>query len=665
MSYKGYEVRLTIQRVTRWLLLANARHLLWIFALLALSFNTCELRAQTPLLKETFSKKQQKMYAAAEAHARMQEWDAAAATLSELLSNAPNAIDALFFRAQVHTDRAAFDKAENDYEQALQLAPDYFLPAWYLLGITELKQEKYSEALPHFQTWLDKAKPNDRKRATVEKYLEQAKTGALLKANPVPFDPVSLGNKINTPSKEYQPAFTADGQLLIYTVNYAGHEDFYYSSLDESGHWTQGQPLTSINSPLNEGAQSISADGQLLFFTGCNRPDTYGSCDLYYIRRDGNQWGNIHHAATPLNSAYKDTQPSLSANADELWFASDRPGGQGGMDIWYSRRRPDGYWENPINAGSTINTPGNEEAPFLHADGQTLYFMSDGHPGLGDFDLFLSKRHNGQWLPPQNIGYPINTAATEGALVVSTDGQTAYYTTNKNTVAGSSLNLDIYQFPLHQDAQPNPVTYVKGLILDASTQQPVHGAMIVVEGESSSFKRMSASDGSFLVVLPAGTDYPLHITKEGYLFYSDRFELSHGSWAAPFNLDILLQPIAPQQSEKPTQPVVMKNVRFDTGSSALLPSALGELQVLLTLLQQHPQMHIRINGHTDDIGSEADNIALSENRAKAVYDWLIAQGIQPERLQYQGFGDSRPLVPNQDAASRQVNRRTEFEVVHQ
>lgn len=636
--------------------------------LLVSFFTSTNILAQDYVTAEQLDKRSRKYFEEAESYARRQQFEQATKTLNTLLEREPKAIDALILRGDMYYSTNQLELAEKDLEAVLAISMEYKPRLIYQIGLLEYDLEKYDEAVAHYEAYLAQANERDRRRERVVKYLASAKVAADLRRNPVPFTPESIGNTINTTGKEYLPAFSADGRYIVYTVNYTGREDFYYSELQEDGSWSKGQPLSGVNTLENEGAQSMSADGRLLFFTGCNWPDTYGSCDLYYARREKGEWGSLRHAAPPLNSAHWDTQPSLSANGDFLYFTSNRPGGYGGSDLWRCQRQANGRWGEPENLGPTINTEGHEQSPFLHADGQTLYFSSDHHPGLGDHDIFVSRlQEDGSWGTPKNIGYPINTSAGEGTLVVSLDGKTAYYTTDQNTKRGAALDLDIYQFDLYEEARPQPLTYVQGRVIDAQTQKALEGAdvQVIAEDKATTFAQLKTlEDGTFLVVLPLGENYALEASRDGYLFYSDRFELGGAfSREEPYELLIPLQPVPTELAIEGEQPIVLKNVLFATGSAELLPMSETELNRLVDLLERYSTLQIRINGHTDNVGDDANNLLLSEARAQAVYNYLIEKEIAAERLSYKGFGETMPLTENDTAEGRKQNRRTEFEVV--
>ncbi|MDX1666759.1 MAG: OmpA family protein, partial [Saprospiraceae bacterium] len=313
-----------------------------------------------------------------------------------------------------------------------------------------------------------------------------------------------------------------------------------------------------------------------------------------------------------------------------------------------------------------------------HPDGQTLYFMSKGWPGMGGFDLYYARKDStGAWTRPKNLGYPINTGANEGALVVSLDGTTAYFATDKGSGEQDSAfpgrrgrTTDIYAFELYDEARPQPVTYVKARVTDARDGQALqaHASIVDLTDEAVHAESVTDSQGEFLICLPMGSEYALNVSKEGYLFHSENFALTAAATRQnPFLLEIELTPVPKGLESDPEiklEPVVLRNVFFETGSAELKPKSRGELNRLVDLLRKNPDLQIRINGHTDEVGTEEDNQKLSEARAKAVFSYLIAEGISEQRLSYQGFGESMPIASNETEEGRRKNRRTEFEVIN-
>ena len=521
----------------------------------------------------------------------------------------------------------------------------------------------------NFDHFIKKEKRNERLINRAKDYLQNAQFAANAVKNPVPFQPKKLEGQLNTDQNEFLPALTADESLLVFSRLVGSQEDIFYSRKTD-GVWGEGQPISALNTPFNEASQSISADGRILVYTACERKDAIaGSCDLFLIEFKGEQWTQPVNIGPPVNTSAWESMPSISADGTTLIFASKRNGGQGGEDLWVTHRKQDGTWAKPQNLGEAINTTGDERAPFLHPDGQTLYFMSTGHPGMGKFDLFYSRKQaNGHWGTPTNLGYPINTMANEGAIFVSLDGKKAFFNSNRIDQEDEVANSDIYTFELYPEARPLAVTYVKANIKDQKTRKSLSAKVTFTDLEKGKMFASAFTDqtGTFLVCLPAGKDYALDVSMDGYLFHSENFALSGlNTIEEPFLLEIELVPI-PEETivadEKPA-PVVLNNVFFETGSAELKKASLTELNRLYQLLEDNPKLKIRINGHTDNVGNETDNLQLSEARAKAVYDFLIEKGVDEARLKYKGFGESQPIDSNEKEEGRRKNRRTEFEVI--
>ena len=599
--------------------------------------------------------------------------DAAVNDFGKALLMDPTFIDAQIEWANVKNQQGKLAEAELGYEKVLAIDPNYEVNVFYSLAIVEFEQKKYDHAVEHFEKFLSTSeKISEKRKEKAGRYLKSIRFVVEAQRNPVPFKPVNLGPNINTARSEYFPTLTADGNTLIYCTlqgspNSYRHEDFFRSR-KFNGEWQKGEPITAINTIENEGSQTISADGKLLIFTACNRPGSLGGCDLYFSEWVNGEMTPVKNIGPPVNSGMLETQPSLSADGRTLYFVRAPRNWEGNSDIWVSHRLPNREWGEPQKLGSEINSSEQEQCPFIHPDGQTLYFLSEGHLGMGGIDIFYSRlQSGGTWGQPQNIGYPINSIQNEGPLTVSLDGKTAYFASEREGGYGEN---DIYSFELYEEARPQPVTYVKAVVSDAETGKALSAQIEFTDVASGKLfaSAVTENDGEFLVTLPAGRDYALNVSKEKYLFYSENFALTHaGTFDQPYLLEIPLTPIpdglAGTGDLAKAKPIVLKNVFFETGSAALKKESLTELNRLKKLMDDNLSLKIQINGHTDNVGSESGNLKLSDDRAKAVYDFLVTNKIDAKRLKFKGFGEAMPVASNDTEAGRQQNRRTEFVII--
>jgi len=498
-----------------------------------------------------------------------------------------------------------------------------------------------------------------------------------LMAAPLPFDPQPLPSPINGFAMQYFPSVTADGNQLFFTVRKGSaptdDEDIYFSSKDSDGTWSSPLPISEqINSRRNEGTSSISADGKTLIFTSCQAPDSFGSCDLYVVKKEGDQWGRPQNMGRPINTPGWESQPSLSADGRTLYFVSDRRGGQGNRDIWLSTLSARDNWMEPVNLGPTINTQGDDLSPFIHVNGQSLYFSSEGHPGVGRFDLFLSEQSGAVWSRPKNLGYPINTVDDQVSLVITSDGLTAYYSheeikypanhsPDQGSRQGGEFLSTLYSFQVPEEIRvQNKSNFLTGRVLDIETNQPLSAEieMFDINDASLNYKVVSDKvDGKYFVVLTEGKEYSIYVNKKGYMFENLTFNYIEKKSRDPEVLDIYLKPI------KAGATSVLRNIFFDVDQYVLMEKSKTELFEIIKFLKDNTEIKLEIEGHTDNTGSKAHNMQLSENRAKSVNDFLVKSGIPKERLQYKGYGDSKPKVGNDTETNRQQNRRIEFRIL--
>lgn len=573
--------------------------------------------------------------------------------------------EAYMLAGDVCFEMKAYSDAIGYFQKAVSLNPGFYPPVYIKMGDALMALGRYEEAR---SAYLGYPGISGHLSGKARQGISKCDFAIDAIQNPVPFDPEDLGPAVNTADDEYWPTLTADEQTLIFTrqtrvdplkPGLPGNlrEDFYISHYD-GGRWSVARNIgPPLNSELNEGAPSLTADGRVIFFTACGREDGFGSCDIYFAGRSGDKWGRPVNLGAPVNTYAWEAQPSISPDGTTLYFTSNRSGGQGKMDIWYSTMNEEGRWGIPVNLGEVINTENNEMSPFIHVDNQTLYFSSDGHTGMGGYDLFVTRRgEDGSWSEPENLGYPLNTHYDETGLIVNARGDRGYFSSDRM----SGEVRDIYTFDLYPGARPLEVSYMKGIVFDVYTKIRLHASFELIDLATAETVVTAFSDpgtGEFLVPITTGRDYALNVSAGGYLFYSDHFSLSgFAHQTDPFLKDVPLHPV--REGEK----TVLRNIFFEFDSYELKPESLVELEKLVEFMNHNPGISIRINGHTDNTGLPGYNMELSEKRARAVAGFLAGSGIEGERIKYTGFGETMPVADNDTEEGRAENRRTEFEI---
>jgi len=593
----------------------------------------------------------------------------ALALLKQAQQKDPSYADTYVLMGDLYNFTLNPDSASACYNRAISLIgePDPML--YFIAANEDVKCSKYEDALRNYEQFLLKGVQYTEVLADAQKGVANAKFAIEAMKKPVKYQLENLGASINSEWDESLAAITADGERIVFTVNRPkdkntvcafclNEEDLYTSAFSKSG-WS---PRVAIGSPIktgyNEGAQCLSPDGLYLIYTMCNADFGMGSCDLYWSKRIGQKWSRPRNFGAPVNTSAWETQPSMASDGQTIYFVSSRSGGYGGMDIWKTRMTAEGEFAVPENLGPTINTPGDDAAPFIHSDGRTLYFASNGRVGMGGYDLYYSTlQADGSWSEPENLGYPINTASDEVNIFIDAAGTKAYIASDK---AGGFGGLDLYSFELDEDLRPNPVTYVKGRVRDAETGDPILAHIEMVDLATRKVVTNTSSDavtGEYLACIQTGCNVLLNVSCPNYPFYSENFQVEKSyTKLDPFHKDILLQ-----QAE-PGTVVVLKNIFFDFDKSELKPESFVELDKLVDYLE-HNLVKIEIGGHTDGLGDKDYNQKLSESRASEVYLYLINKGIDSSRLSYRGYGSEKPIADNNTEEGRASNRRTEFKIV--
>ena len=593
--------------------------------------------------------------------------------LKQALEREPNFVEASTLLGYVYLDKRQYIDAKKQFARAIEINPTAIPNNLFFLAELELKDGEYEKAQKLYQTFLNAKNVNPDMLGKSNSSLDRIHFALQAKSNPIKFEPKNLGPNINSEHAEYFPCITVDQNTLLYTrrlpfeASPQGYNEDFFVAERKEGEWQKAYNIQRpINTEFNEGAPTLSPDGQVLIFTACELYGDYGakrrghgSCDLFYAAKDGKNWTNPVNLGVTINSKHWETQPSYSADGRTLFFVRgirDRSGSRQG-DIYTSTLNEDSYWTKPTKLNRNINTPLNEESVFIHPDGKTLYFSSNGHRGMGGLDIFVSKKENGEWGKAINLGYPINTHKNENSLLVSADGKTAYFASDREDGYG---DLDLYSFELDESIAPEKVTYFAGKIYDAKTKQPLSARFQLLDLESGELiveSFSNSSNGEFLVTLPAGKNYALNASKDNYLFYSENFALKESKDNEPVQRDVPLQPI--EIGKK----IVLKNIFFESAKFDLKENSKVELDKLVDFLKKNPKLKIEIGGHTDNLGNPQSNLDLSKNRAKAVFDYLIKAEIAATRMRSTGYGPTKPIESNDTEEGRAKNRRTEFEIV--
>jgi len=633
--------------------------------LLFLSLFSVLAVAAQPYDPSKINKKAVGYYNQAQERALEENYISAAGLLQKAIETDKNYVDAWLALGSVYGILKNYKSSTASFEKAFSIDTNYTIDYKYTYSTHLAGLGEFEKALAAIEEYIQKRSPkNPSVFEKVDKYRKSFRFAVEYeKNNPEKnyvFAPQNAGPGVNSPENEYWPALSFDGKELVFTRRLQNiNEDFYYSKTN-ADQWSFAKPLEgNVNTPQSEAAQKISADGDWMVFTANNRRDGFGNYDLYISYKTPLGWGTAENLGATVNSEQWDSQPCLSPDKKDLYFASRRFGGFGGIDIYVCRLLPNGRWSEPENLGAGINTTGDDQCPFIHADNQTLYFTSNGWQGYGGNDLFVAKKgYGGNWSKPVNLGYPINTIDDEGTLFITTDGKTAYYASDRTDSKGG---LDIYSFELRQDIRPVKTLWVKGTVTDKKTGAGLASLVELTDLATKQTINQVATDksGNYFMTLPVGKDYAFSVNQKGYLFYSDNFLIAGLSPDSTYEKNIALQPIEVNAS------IILKNVFFDVSKFDLKPESQVELDKLVQLLLENPSLKIEISGHTDNVGKPADNLTLSNNRVKSVVTYLLSKNITAARLVAKGYGETKPVADNKTDEGRALNRRTEMKVISQ
>ena len=481
--------------------------------------------------------------------------------------------------------------------------------------------------------------------------------------DPVEFNPKVLEG-ISTKYDEYLPIISPDQDFAFFTRRFLNsdidrittkYEEKFISSSKVNGVFNFGLPLKyPFNVESNEGGASITIANDILYFTKCKKnSQNYNNCDIFYSTRNNGNWSEVNSFNENISSKNSwESQPSVSSDGLTIIFASDREGGFGGIDLYEIKKLPFGEWSDPINLGENINSIYNEKSPFLHTDGQTLFFSSNNHPSVGGYDIFYSRKDSlDKWSVPSNIGYPINSYFDEISLFVSTDGNKAYFASNSlNGIGG----WDVYSFDLYSEAKPNKVLFLKGSVNDG-----INADLEIRNTKTNNVSTFKISDGKYAAAITIidDEDFVVTVKKKDYSFNSTFVSSSDSVFQSPSELNFNLEKISKGSS------FLINDINFELDSYEINDQSSQILYEFANYLKLNSNIIISINGYTDTVGESSYNVQLSQERAKSVYNKIISLGISEKRLNYKGYGEEN-LKYQENVTNFKLNRRTEFEIIN-
>lgn len=600
-------------------------------------------------------------------------------------------------------------KALGFLKKAYNAKPGVASDIYYLLGWGYHINCEFDEAINYYRKYKNETIESGGKKSKkstgpiidVDKKIRECETGKNLISNPIRVFIDNLGPAVNSKFPDYAPVISTDESVLIFTSRRDGstggeidpndlmpYEDLYISYNEDKKGWTQAINMRSLNTEVHDASVGLSPDGQILF-TYKGVPD--GTLFESFLK--GDNWSKPREVST-INTKYHETSASISFDGKYLYFVSNRPKDDfgtpsfGGLDIFVSEKQKNGKWGPAKNVGAPINTKYDEEGVFIHPDGVTMYFSSKREGSMGGYDIFYSENDGaGNWKEPVNIGYPVNTPDDDVFFVVAGNARYAYYSSDREGGYGlqdiyritflgperlmvmgtediliASSTETIEQKVKHETVEVKKVrlTVMKGTVTDALSGQAIEATIEVVDNEKNELVATftsNAKTGKYLVSLPSGKNYGIAVKADGYLFYSENFDIPEATGYQEVTKDVVLSKVGVGSK------IVLKNIFFDFGKATLRETSFPELDRLVSLLNAYPNMTIEIGGHTDNVGSLKFNTDLSESRAKAVVDYLIDKGISKTRLSYKGYAYLQPIASNDTEEGRQQNRRVEFKVI--
>jgi outer membrane protein OmpA-like peptidoglycan-associated protein/tetratricopeptide (TPR) repeat protein len=596
--------------------------------------------------------------------------------MKDVIAIEPDYVDAYYVLGLIYIkeSRMNLKTAKENFLKVISICPSYDVYAYYHLARIAYGAQDYRSAYDYIVLFLedvDKIKSDEDYDEAI-RIKDFSKFYADMLSHPVPFEPRPVPG-ISTEYDEYLAIISPDNEMALFTrkiktegrkddiTSQSGLKEKFMYSLRKDGEFGRGQLMPyPFNKFDNEGGATVTINNKLLYYTLCKYTSDrrYYNCDICYSENINGTWTNIVSIGANVNTENTwESQPSVTSDGKTLYFVSDRAGGYGGYDIYKTTKSKRGEWGLPENVGDVINTSGNEKTPFIHTDSQTLYFSSDGLMGLGGYDIFYSRlNEKGNWSDPKNIGYPINSFDDDVGFFVSTDGHYGYFASNKFEGFGG---WDLYSFDLYEEARPEKVLLVRGKITDMEKKgyQDAKVEIKNIVSEKTTELEVDSVTGEYFGAVIMRNDYIMTVKKKGYVQESKYISQISQRASKPLELFVNMKPIQVGMSYR------LNDIYFNFNSYDLLPESMTVIDEFYKFLVENLTLKISIQGHTDNIGSDKDNLLLSENRAKAVYQHLIDKGIDSNRLEYRGFGESKPIESNDTEDGRARNRRTEFVII--
>ena len=655
------------------------------------------------------SKKSLKLYKKAVKELKAGNQLAGARYFSEAIEDTPDYLQALWAQARLNKDESNRNRKEDlsiaAYMRIIEICPSYkHYYSYYYLGLMQYDNQKYGQAHKNLELFIE-ADDDKIREKHYEDALDLSKYAKFyneIYSKPVPFEP-KLVSDVSSSDDEYLPSLSPDNEFLYFTRrssassgsssrfrSYSGSsssiEEFCIAQRKSALMFDKGAPMPEpFNMQSNEGGASLSIDNSELFYTRCVlKRDKTLNCDICYSKFEDGYWSDIKVLDNSINTSNNwESMPSISSDGSIMYFVSDRPGGFGGYDIYRSTRDTSGKWSPAVNMGPSINTAGNEKSPFIHTDSETLYFSSSdrqdnntgewfaGHLGLGGYDIFYTRLDTAKaWIAPKNIGYPINSKENDLGFFVSTDGEDGFFASNKIGVKKKNVYekaqqqkkdpWNIYTFKLYKKARPQKVLFVKGNLKDEETNEAVRGVTIEIKNmKTKEVKKVKVDSrtGNYAFAMVMKSDYTMVVKKKDYTYETKYISQKDAKFDVPVDVDIVMQKVKVGKSYN------LEDVNFSINSAELNNRSKNVIDGFYEFLFDNPEIKVEIQGHTDNVGNDKFNMVLSRDRAKSVYEYLIARGISASQITSRGYGETKPIATNKTEEGRAQNRRTVFVII--